>query len=534
MTALSSFSSVSARRRFGAVRSAALLWLLYALFFVAGVAQAAIVPLLPRLSTRFGLGTTEAALLLALPGLATLAVSVPAGVAADRFGARRVSLAAGWLLCLSSVAQAVPSLAVLMAGRVAFGLAFGVVWTTGMAWLSALDDGSGGSTLGPSVTCSSVGIMAGPAIAGGLAQQAGLAAPFLVVAGVCAAVVAPLAVLGGGRRRAAKRSAVTGDVADADRAGGTADVAGADRAVGTADVAGADRAVGTVGAVRAVLRRPTVIAAAGALAVSGAVSGVSQLLISTGLHTAGLSTANIGLAFSASAVCYIAVSALTVRAGARARTLRFNAFATAILALALVPALLGAGAVGLVAALMVSAAPRAAVSTVGYALAAGAEDGDRSQDGLVFGLLNGAWAAATVLSPLVAGALAQRGGADAGYLGVIVPALCVAGWLVVRSRVGSGSPRVGVIRPRVTVHRVAGAGAAMGRAALRPRPLDHAARWRRAARPVSVGRAAGCPEWPDRSGRGEQVERTERAILRHAQNGAGAHAHAHAGVRSLR
>ncbi|MGH2856135.1 MAG: MFS transporter, partial [Solirubrobacteraceae bacterium] len=89
--------SVSARRR-----------LVYALFVVAGVAQGAIVPLLPRFSEQFELSGAQTALLLALPGLATLAVSVPSGVIADRLGARRVTLAAGILLCVSLVAQALP------------------------------------------------------------------------------------------------------------------------------------------------------------------------------------------------------------------------------------------------------------------------------------------------------------------------------------------------------------------------------------------------------------------------------------------
>src|SRR5690348_16125230 len=103
------------------------LWLVYGLFGVAGVAQAAIVPLLPRMSLHFGLSASQTALLLALPGLATLAVSVPSGIAADRVGARRVTLSAGALLCLSCLAQAVPSLAAVLAGRIVFGIAFGVV-----------------------------------------------------------------------------------------------------------------------------------------------------------------------------------------------------------------------------------------------------------------------------------------------------------------------------------------------------------------------------------------------------------------------
>lgn len=405
--------------------AATLLWLVYALFFVAGVAQAAIVPLLPRLSGHFHLAATETALLLALPGLATLAVSVPSGLAADRFGARRVSLAAGILLSLSSLAQATPSLAALLVGRVAFGIAYGVVWTTGMAWLSDMDGAGGGSRLGASVTCSSVGIMAGPAIAGLLAQHLGLAAPFLAIAAAAAAVVAPLALTGGGSSRP-PRSAPASAGSLSPRA------------------------------MRALLRRPGVAAAAGALIVSGAVSGVSQLLISGGLHHAGLSTGRIGLAFSAAAVCYILVSAGVVRLGARAQTLRFNAAATALLALGLVPALGGAGAAGLIGALLLTAAPRAAVSTIAYSLASDPDPQARGGEGLVFGMLNGGWAAATVLMPLLAGALEQHDGASAGYLGVIVPSLAIALWLLVRAAPQTVAP-AGTRTRRVAQARVRGA-----------------------------------------------------------------------------
>ena len=105
-------------------------------------------------------------MLLALPGLATLAVSVPAGVAADRLGARRCTLLAGVVLCVSCLAQAAPSLPSLLVGRLLFGVAYGVLWTTGVAWLAELDTEPGGSRIGPSVTCASVGMMVGPAVGG--------------------------------------------------------------------------------------------------------------------------------------------------------------------------------------------------------------------------------------------------------------------------------------------------------------------------------------------------------------------------------
>ena len=169
--------------------------------------------------------------------------------------------------------------------------------------------------------------------------------------------------------------------------------------------------------------------------MSGAVSSVSQLLISGGLHHDGLSTGRIGLAFSAAAVCYIAVSVTVVRLGARARTLRFNAIATGALSLVLIPAALSGSATVLIATLMLASMPRAAVGTISYALASSRSTGNvGSTDGSVFGVINGAWAGSMVVMPLLAGALEQRGGAAVGYLAVIVPAIVVAAGLALRSR----------------------------------------------------------------------------------------------------
>jgi hypothetical protein len=153
------------------------------------------------------------------------------------------------------------------------------------------------------------------------------------------------------------------------------------------------------------------------------------LLVSGGLHRLGLSTGRIGLAFSIAAVCYIAVSTVVVRFGTRAQTLKLNALATAALAVALVPALASTGTVALVMALMLSAGPRAVISTIAYNLASPREDKDSGQpasDGVVFGMLNGAWAAATVLTPLLAGAVEQTAGVEVAYLAVIMLSLVVA------------------------------------------------------------------------------------------------------------
>jgi MFS family permease len=403
-------------------RPTALLWLVYGLFLACGISQSAIVPLLPHLSERYGLTDSETALLLAIPGLATLAVSVPAGLAADRFGARRVTLAAGLVLCLSCVAQAGQSLSLLLAGRLAFGIAFGIVWTTGVAWIGELDTGSGpgSSRLGGAVTCSSVGVMLGPAIGGALSQVAGDSVPFLLIAAVTAAVVAPLAL-------------------------GSAGMAGPARERETDGTPSAPQTLSPRSIV-ALSHRPGFVAAAGGLVIAGAVSGSSQLLISTGLHADGISTGRIGLAFSAAAVCYIAVSATIVRLGERAHTLRLNAAAASLAALAMVPALASGGVPTLVVALVLCSVPRAVVSTIAYSLTSLGSSGEN--DGFVIGLLNGAWAAAMVLTPVLAGALEQHGGAQAGYLAVIVPTAVIATALIAGAR--PWSPRATGVRWRTS------------------------------------------------------------------------------------
>jgi len=429
-----------------------LLWPIYGLFLVAGIAQAAIVPLLPRLSSQYGLSPSETGLLLALPGLATLAVSVPAGVAADRLGARRCTVLAGAVLCVACVAEAAPSLALLLVGRALFGVAYGVVWTTGVAWLAELDTG-GGSRIGPSVTCASVGMMLGPAIGGVLAGAGATGLPFLLIAIVAAIVMVPLTI--GGARAATAVGAAPGhdagtaadEVAELAHAIGYSETAELAASVGYGDPVPYGGGRGR--ALRSAVRRPGVVAAIGALVVSGAVSSVSQLLISGGLHHDGLSTGRIGLAFSAAAISYIAVSIAVVRLGVRVHTLRFNAMATAALAVVLVPGLVSGSASVLIVTLMVTSMPRAAVSTISYSLASagsGPNGGvrDSAADGSVFGVVNGAWAGSMVLAPLLAGALEQHGGAQVGFLAVIVPALVIAIGLLMRSR-----------RPAVAAHAAA-------------------------------------------------------------------------------
>jgi MFS family permease len=180
------------------------------------------------------------------------------------------------------------------------------------------------------------------------------------------------------------------------------------------------------------LRQPGVLAAATALAIAGAVGGVTQLLVPLELHRAGFSASGTGLAFSASAGLYIVVSAIVVRLGDRAMTVRCVAYSGLVLALSLLPAALGVGAVGLVGVLLLSTGPRSVITAVSYPLAAETAATAGLGEGVVIGLLNGTWAIGLVLAPVIAGALDQAAGPATAYLSAIVPGTLGALWLLVR------------------------------------------------------------------------------------------------------
>ena len=339
--------------------------LLHALFFVAAATQSAIVPLLPRLSHTYHLTPSAAALLLAAPGLATLAVSLPAGALADRLGARRLTIAAIGLMSIAALAQAAPSYPLLIAGRLAFGLAYGIVWTTGVAWMSSAHAEAGSPRLGAVATSAAVGMVAGPAIGGVLADAFGLSAPFAAVAALSAILALAIRAqpdVAPGRPTATTNQTRLRDV------------------------------------VRVAPRQPGVVAGAAVLAIGGAVGGVTQLLVPLQLHQAGFSAGATGIAFSAAAGLYIVVSALTVRLGHRATTIRSATLAGLALAVSLLPGTFGPGASVLVAMLVLSTAPRAIVSTVSYPLATDSAERAELGAGVVIGLLNGTWASGLVFA----------------------------------------------------------------------------------------------------------------------------------------
>jgi len=156
-------------------------FLSFGLVLASAGTQFAVVPVLPDYARQFGLSGLQQGLVLGATGLASLAVSLPAGALADRFGARKLTIWAGLLMAIAMLLQALAgSFVPLLLARLAFGVGYAVVWTAGLTWLAEVaPDGKG---LSGSVASAGLGGVAGPAIAGLLVQYFGLASPCLAAA----------------------------------------------------------------------------------------------------------------------------------------------------------------------------------------------------------------------------------------------------------------------------------------------------------------------------------------------------------------
>jgi MFS family permease len=372
--------------------------LMYGLILASAAAQFALVPVMPVYAHRLGLSGLQQGLLLGATGLATLAVSVPAGTLSDRFGARRITLAAGLLMAAATLGQALAgSFPALLAARLAFGAGYGVLWTAGLCWLAAAAGGP--RALGGSVASAGVGGVVGPAVSGALTEHFGLAVPLLAAAAGFTVITAGLAAL-----RVPAGIAESGPVA--------------------------------LAGLRAAGRDRGVIGAAAAVVTAGLSTGACALLVPAQLHLTGASSGQIGLVFAAAGILFAAGSALTTAAGRRAVTLPVICAGMLVLTAALSLGVLSTASLALIVMLCVATAARSVLWTVSYPLAATAAERRGIGLGAAVGLLNGIWAATAVLGPLGAGLAAEHLGGRAAF--GLTEAACAAALAVTVAAAGRG------------------------------------------------------------------------------------------------
>jgi MFS family permease len=378
---------------------------IYALFLLETLVWIAIVPLAPTFADEFGLSGVETGLILASASLAALVVSLPLGVLADRFGARGVTIASAGLFTLATLGQGLgDDFWSLLVARATFGVAFGALWGAGASWLSnSLSDERRTGALAAATTVAGVGFTIGPLFAGVLADRYDTGTPFLVLAVVAAVVTCSLVLV----------PAAT--VSDATRQP-------------LRDV------------LRLVRRDELVLAGIAIIVLIGLVGGGVNLLVPLQLRDNGVSSAEIGLLFSAASALYTVVSAIVARLGARSATLRVGGLAALLTGLTIVLVLTSSSTLAAVAFVLLRAPPWSTMDTIIYPLAAAGAHRSALGRGSVMGLVMLGWAAASTAGPLLAGALADSFGDRAAYAAMMCFCALIGLWLLRAGRRASTIP----------------------------------------------------------------------------------------------
>ncbi|HYI19026.1 MAG TPA: MFS transporter [Solirubrobacteraceae bacterium] len=367
--------------------------LVYALVFCTELGQSMLFPLLPGFADQFALSDARTGAVLAASTLATVAAALPAGVLCARRGARFVCVLAGALIAASAVVQALaPSFEVLLAGRVIFGVAFAAVWTAGTTLVA---DSAGHRALGISIVVGGLAHLAGPPVAGVLADGFGRALPFALMAGGAAVVTAGLALV------------PAPDVRD----GGGAELRAA---------------------ARATLHVPVLRSAMLLIALVGTLTGVVGLIVPLLLDREGLSPTEIGGVFALGSVLWVASSLAAVRAGTRAVSAGVAGVGAVLIGIvALMPAFTSA-APFVIGFVVLRALLQAPLSTINYPLG---EQGARAAGvatGTVMGLMNLVWGACAAAAPVLTGVMLEVTGAQLVF--VTLAALCaLAGVAMLRA-----------------------------------------------------------------------------------------------------
>ena len=377
---------------------------IYALIFLAEILLQALIPLTPTFTDRFALSKVEAGALLAAASLSSVVVSIPVGLLADRIGARRVTIAAALLLAVSAIGQGLAGgFWLLLVSRASFGVAFGMIWTAGLAWLS--DSTPAARRAGAVAACMTVagaGAVAGPTFAGVLADRFGVATPFVIAAAASAVFAAVLLRITPGQTSVHERSDL-------------------------------------LAAARAARKDRWILGGVAIMTFAGIVASAVNLLVPLRLGVNGLSASSIGLVFSAAACVFTILSAALVRLGSRAVSVKAAGAAVLFLGCALILPVVSASTPSLVSFVLLRAPAFAVLFTIVYPLGAAGAHRAGIGRGAAMAFLNVAWGVATLIGPLASGALAQTFGERLTYA-LLAGSCLVAGAFVLGALARKAAP----------------------------------------------------------------------------------------------
>jgi MFS transporter, DHA1 family, tetracycline resistance protein len=362
-----------------------LLLLVYAMVAVNMAMWIAVVPLIPAYADDLGLSNAAAGALLTSANVSAVALSLPMGFLADRFGARLLTVSAGVFLAISALAQGFATdFWSLLVARALSGVAYAAVWTAGPAWIdAAASEWRRSSALSGLTVVTGIGVTIGTGLTGVLTEELGQEVPFVLFA--VAGLTLSLLLL---------------RIHTAD------------------DVRTAHVPVGET--LRAVRRdRLTLLAVVGTLAAAAAIC-TANLLLPLQLADNGYGSSSLGLVLAASSALSLLATIGVTWAGDRAISPTLvgllllasgAAFAVPALSVATIPVM---------AFLMLPGPFSSSLLTATYPIGAAGARAARVGAGAVMGLLTLAWGVVAIVSPLAAGAVSDAVGPGAVYAGLAV------------------------------------------------------------------------------------------------------------------
>jgi MFS family permease len=376
-----------------------LLLLVCAITLADTVLYAALVPLLPHYADEFDLSKGQAGLLVGAYAAGALIGSLPAGLAAARFGPRRAVVAGLLVVAVASVAFGFADSALTLGlSRFVQGAGSVFSWAGGLAWLVAGTPASRrGEMLGTAIGAAIFGALLGPAL-GALAEAVGSRPVFLSFAGIGVALVV----------WALRTPSVPPDPQP-------------------------PRAL-----VRAI-RQPVIVGALWLMVMPALLFGILGVLVPLELGGEGWSAAAIAAVFISSAAIEMVVAPAIGRFSDRRGRLRPLQFA--LVGGALVTAGLAAADEPLAVAPLVVGASIAFGAFWAPAMALLSDGAERIglAQGLGFGLMNAAWGAGNSLGPALGGTLADVAGDAFPY--ALMAVACTATLVgVSRGRALFGTP----------------------------------------------------------------------------------------------
>jgi MFS family permease len=362
-----------------------LLALVSAVVFVETAFYSVITPLLPELSTEFGLSKAQAGALAASYGAGTLAGSIPGGWLVAKAGVRTaLQVGLGLMVTFSVVFAFARSLVVLDAARLLQGVGAAACWTGGLGWIvRAVPAERRGAAIGTAMAMATIGALFGPVL-GGLASAIGIAPVFCIVAALGLGVMAWAAT------------------AEAPRPEGRSNL----------------------GVLVSALRNRAVQLGLWLMLMPGLLYGTIYVLTPLRLHDLGVSAAVIAGVFLAASALEGLVSPYSGRLTDRLGWMVPAAAGLGGGALTML-ALPWPHAAWLLAAMIVVGAPLIGfLWTPSIALASGGADALGVEPGFIFALTNLAWAFGQTVGSAGSGALAQAAGDRVPYL--LLAAVCLA------------------------------------------------------------------------------------------------------------